>query len=260
MKHHHSPRGGRFLILGIACLGLSGQAFAGKKDNRDTTTPPTESGTTVSADTGTQAIPRGTLTVDSTLVRVGTQSQLSWQIQYPEIVTDIIEVIPPSVIKSKSTVKMRVRVLGASFQQSSTKYLPVEVMWSKNNSSWSRMFYGRQTDVNAAKVVLETTINKGDVINFGGRGYRYGSWLPLYNTSADSPNLVMLKNGDKVPSTTPAFQQGLIESFLAPYLSSDKRTVKIGNRDLILLLELGQTNPKVSGFDLQDLVVLVTFD
>jgi hypothetical protein len=36
--------------------------------------------------------------------------------------------------------------------------------------------------------------------------------------------------------------------------------VKIGDRDLILLMELGQTNINNSGFDLQDLVVLVTFE
>jgi hypothetical protein len=70
----------------------------------------------------------------------------------------------------------------------------------------------------------------------------------------------MLKDGDKVPQTTPAFQQGKIETFLKPYLSLDGRTVRIGNRDLIILVELGQTNPANSGFDLQDLVLLVTFE
>ena len=204
-------------------------------------------------------IPRGTLNVDRTLVQVGTRSQLNWKIEYPTVVTDVIDITPPNIIKPKADLKMRVRVLGASFQESANKYLPVEVMWSKNNSSWARVFYGTQTAVNPTKVVLDTTVKKGDVINLGGRGYRSG-WLPLYNTSQSTSNLVMLKNGDKVPSTTPAFQQGLIESFLTPYLGSDKKTIKIGQRDLILLMELGQTNPAVSGFDLQDLVVLVTFE
>jgi hypothetical protein len=204
-------------------------------------------------------IPRGTLNVDSTLVRAGSRSQIDWNIEYPAGVTDVIEIVTPNIIKPKETLKMRVRVLGASFQQAVNSYLPVEVMWSKNNSSWARLFYGTQTAVNPSTVVLDTTVKKGDTVNFGGRGYRSG-WLPLYNTSAASPNLIMLKNGDKVPSTTPAFQQGLIESFLTPYLGSDKKTVKIGQRDLIVLLELGQTNPAVSGFDLQDLVILVTFE
>jgi hypothetical protein len=235
MKHLHSPRGGRLMSLILAVSSILPSAFA--KDE----------------------IPRGTLNVDRTLVQVGTRSQLNWKIEYPTVVTDVIEITPPNIIKPKESLKMRVRVLGASFQESATKYLPVEVMWSKNNSSWARVFYGTQTVVNPTKIVLDTTVKKGDVINFGGRGYRNG-WLPLYNTSVSTANLVMLKNGDKVPSTTPAFQQGLIESFLTPYLGSDKKTIKIGQRDLILLMELGQTNPAVSGFDLQDLVVLVTFE
>jgi hypothetical protein len=43
-------------------------------------------------------------------------------------------------------------------------------------------------------------------------------------------------------------------------MNSSTKTVKIGDRDLILLMELGQTNTTASGFDLQDLVVLVTFE
>jgi hypothetical protein len=237
MKLPHSPRGGCLFTGILALIGMIPQAFAANE------------------------IPTGKLNVDRTLVRVGTQSQLDWNIQYPSAgVKDVIEIVTPNIIKPKANLKMRVRVLGASFQESTTTYLPVEVMWSKNNASWTRAFYGKQTDVNPSKVVLDTTVKTGDIINFGGRGYRDKAWLPLYNTSTATPNLEMLTNGEKVPSTTPAFQQGLIESFLKPYLASDGKTVKIGDRDLILLLELGQTNPKVSGFDLQDLVILVTFE
>jgi hypothetical protein len=236
MKHPHSPRGGRLIIGMLPILSMMTQTFA-------------------------EDIPRGTLDVDRSLVRVGTRPQLNWQIAYPSVgVTEVVEIAPPNIIKPKADLKMRVRVLGASFQETTTSFLPVEVQWSKNNGSWTRVFYGRQTDVNPSKVMLETTVRKGDTINFGGRGYRDKAWLPLYKTSAATSNLVMLQNGDKVPATTPAFQQGLIESFLKPYLASDKKTVKIGDRDLILLMELGQTNPQVSGFDLQDLVVLVTFE
>jgi len=236
MKLPHSPRGGRWITGMLAVASMMAQAFA--------------------AD-----IPSGILTVDRTLMRVGTRPQLDWKIAYPSTsVTDVVEILTPNIIKPKSDLKMRVRVLGASFQQTSTTFLPVEAQWSRNSSAWTRMFYGRQTEVDPSKVVLETTIKKGDTVNFGGRGYRDKAWLPLYNTTMTTPNLVMLKNGDKVPATTPAFQQGLIESFLTPYLASDKKTVKIGDRDLILLLELGQTDPRVSGFDLQDLVVLVTFE
>lgn len=231
------PRSGRLLAGMLSCLC----AFA--------TASATDS-----------AIPTGKLSVDRDLVRTGTRSQLTWQIEYPAPVTSVIDILPPNIVKPKKDLKMRVRVLGASFQESVTKFLPVEVQWSKNNSSFSRIFYGYQTNVNPSTVVLNTTVKAGDTINFGGRGWRGNAWLPLYRTSAATPNLIMLKNGDRVPTTVPALNGNSIESFLKPYMNTSTKKVQIGDRDLILLMELGQTNTSASGFDLQDLVVLVTFE
>ncbi|MCW1926159.1 hypothetical protein OKA05_26615 [Luteolibacter arcticus] len=232
------PLGGRCLAIGaFACLSLLGIASAADLD-----------------------IPRGTLSVDRDLVRVGMKSQLTWEIEYPAPVTSVVEIVPPNIIKPKKDLKMKVRVLGASFQESILSFLPVEVMWSKNSASWSRIYYGLQTNVLPGIPVLQTNVKKGDTINFAGRGYRDGGWLPLYNTAQTTKNLVMLTNGDRVPTTVPALNGSSIESFLKPYMDTVTKTVKIGDRDLILLMELGQTNTSNSGFDLQDLVVLVTFE
>lgn len=275
MKQYHSPRGGRLVIGLLACLCSFQSASAA------------------------EAIPTGKLNVDRSLVRVGSRSQLDWQIHHPTV-TDVVEITTPNIIKLKQDLKMRVRVLGVSFQQAKSNNghgnnedgvdssnpgtggpngaidlsggsddeiksgnyteLPIEVIWNINNSSWARIFYGTQTTVNATDIVLDTTVKKGDRLNFGGRGYRDKAWLPFYHTASVSPNVVLLKNGDRLPSTTPAFQLGQIESFLAPYLAADKQTVAIGNRDLILLLELGEAVPGYSGFNLQDVAVLVTFE
>ena len=230
-------RGGRLMAGILACFLAIGSASAA--DNM---------------------VPTGTLTVDRDLLRVGTKSQLSWSINYPAPVTEVIDIVPPNIIKPKKDLKMKVRVLGASFQETTTKFLPVEVMWSKNNASWSRIFYGYQTSVVPSTVVLTANVKKNDTINLGGRGYRDGRWLSLYNTASNTDNLVMLKNGDRVPSTVPALNGASIESFLKPYMNTTTKKISIGDRDLILLMELGQTNPDNSGFDLQDLVVLVTFE
>ena len=207
-----------------------------------------------------ETVPTGTLSVDRDMLRVGELSKLNWQITYPAPVTEVIDIVPPNVIKPKKDLKMKVRVLGASFQETATKFLPVEVMWSKNSSSWTRVFYGYQNNVVPSTVMLTTNVKKNDTINFGGRGYRDGSWLSLYNTAAKTNNLVMLKNGDRVPTTVPALNGLSIESFLAPYMNTNTKRITIGDRDVILLMELGQTNTSNSGFDLQDLVVLVTFE
>jgi hypothetical protein len=248
------------MIVGIACLCTFSAAFA--------------------AD-----IPTGKLNVDRTLVPAGSRPQLDWRIQYPVPVTELLKA------------QMRVRVLGASFQEYKTNngggnnldgvdssnasnikkgivdpsgtyddekkfgkaiQLPVEVMWSLNNSSWSRLFYGTQSDVNPSTIVLNTPVKSApaDIIHFGAHGYRNGAWLPFYSTATPSQNVVVLKNGDSVPTI---IQQSFIDSTLKPYLAADNK-VKIGTRDLIVLMELGQTNPIYADFNLQDLVLLVTFE
>jgi hypothetical protein len=271
MNHYHSPRGGRLMIGLLAGLCTLSSAFAA------------------------DAIPTGKLNVDRTLVRVGTSSQLDWQITYPKT--------PPVGVKLIPTVKvkMRVRLLGASFQQArsnnghgnnldgvdssnpgggsggpngaidlSNGYdderktatsvaLPIEVMWSKNSAPWSRIFSGTQNSIKPTSVILETTVEKNEKINFGARGFR-NVWLPLYSTAVSTPNVVTLKDGDKLPTAIAAFQQGVIEGFLKPYLAADGVTLKIGEDNLILLYELGQTSTSAPGFDLQDLVMLVTFE
>lgn len=268
MKMPHSPRGGRTLTLGIACLGFAATVFAQNET------------------------PRGTLTVDNTLVRVGAQSQLKWRIQYPQNVADVVE-ITPTKISPKENLKLRARIVGAKLKtnnghgnnadsvdasnpgQGGTKTdsndwhddeikspsadLPVEVVWSKNQSAWSRIFYGTQGAIVPTNVVLDTAVAKGDVIDFGARGF-ITDWLPLYCTSSNCRNLLVLKNGDAAPPQIASKQYGQIEGFLKPYLSTDGRTVKIGALDLLILVELDQTNPLDVGFDYQDLGILVTFD
>lgn len=207
----------------------------------------------------TITVPRGTLTADRELIRVGSKPTLTWNVDFPSEITTIVDIIPPNTIRPKKDVTMRVRVLGASFQETLNSFLTVQSYYRTNNGTWTSFFSGLQTLVNPTSVLLSKSITKNTKIDFAGRGYRSG-WLTLYNTAVDTPNVVMLQNGDSVPATTPAFQQGQIESFLKPYLDSKGKTIKIGPKDLILLYELGQTNPSASGFDLQDLVVLVTFE
>ncbi len=228
-------------------------------------------------------IPTGKLNVDRSLVRVGSRSLLDWKIKYP--------VSAPELRKTQ----IRVRILGSSFQEIKTNngggnnidgvdssnpstmkkgtfdpsgtiddekklgkavYLPVEVMWSINNSSWTRLFYGTQTDVNPSTLVLNSAVNPTDIISFGAHGYRNKAWLPFYSTTTPTQNVVVLKNGSTIPTI---IQQSFIENTLKPYLAADNK-VKIGTRDLIILMELGQTNPIYADFNLQDLVILVTFE
>lgn len=249
------------MIAGLACLCSFSSAFA-------------------------QDIPTGTLNVDRSLVRVGSNSQLDWKINYPVGVTEL---------RSTQPLTMRVRVLGSSFRMYKTNNgsgnnldgvdssnpnvirngtidpsgtyddekkfgkpipLPVEVMWSLNNSAWTRIFYGTTPTVNPSAVVLNTTVKPSDVVSFGGRGFRNGAWLPFYSTATLTQNVAVLENGDSLP---PIVQQSLIESILKPYIASNN-TVRIGKQDLLILMELGQANPIYADFNLQDVILLVTFE
>jgi len=279
MKLPSTPGGGRLLTGMIAIVGMPSQAFADPE------------------------IPRGTLDVDRTLIRVGAQSQLQWQIEYPSRITDQVDVIAPHVLKPRRDMKMRVRILGSSFADLKTNNghgnnvdgidssnpgtssghggedtlggiddektgtvstaavtdYPVEVVWSKNNAAWSRIFYGPQSSVVPTAVVLNTKVAKGDTIDFGGRGF-LTDWLPLYTTSSTTPNVLILKNGDSVPEFIAAYRMGLVKGYLKPYLSSDFKTLNLGVNDFVVIMELDESNPANSGFDLQDLAVLVTFE
>lgn len=266
MKLPRIPRGGRLVIRSLAMVTLIGQTHADPE------------------------IPRGTLSVDSSLVRIGSPAQLAWKIEQPH---------QPNLIVTEDT-QVRVRVLGVSFQltknnnghgnnvdgvdvsnpgkakkvdsdasvddenkgvvENSALDLPVEVVWGKNGSAWARLFYGTQSTVVSTDLVLNTTVADGDRIDFGARGYDVDEWLPLYTTSTASPNVIVLKNGDPTPIVASAFRLGQIKAFLKPYLSSDGTTLKIGDKDMIVLMELQETDSTSAEFDLQDLAILVTFD
>lgn len=124
-----------------------------------------------------------------------------------------------------------------------------------------RIFSGKQTQISPTKVVFPTSgvciVKAGSKVDFKARCNNGSQWLSWRETKSATQNVVALVNGDTPPSTTPAFRQGKIETFLQPYMENGK--IKIGPMDVIYLIELGQTNPSNSGFDLQDMVLLVTF-
>lgn len=208
----------------------------------------------------TTEIPTGTLNVDRTLVQVGTRSQLDWKIQYPSGITDMVTVTNTGTIISNSSrqMRMRVRTLGVAFQSGHT-LLPLEGSWSKNNSTFTRFFYGTGPTVVPTNVLVDTTINLNDRIDFGGRGWSGSSWYPFHHTRVSDPYVVVLKNGDTAPSYAPAYNQGTVKSFLVPYIDGSGK-IRIGSRDLIILWEASTAAPGTTYFDMQDLVVLVTFE
>jgi len=209
---------------------------------------------TIQSAFGASEIPTGKLNVDRTLVRVGARSNLAWDITYPKrlVETNLI---------TTTTVKMRVRALGVAFQSGST-LLPFEGSWSKNSSAWTVFFNGKGPSVVPTNVLVDTVMNPGDQIRFrarGGANANGTSWFPHRQTNNSDPYAVVLKNGDRPPDYAPAYNQGSVRSFMTPYLDNTGK-IKIGPQDLIVLFEGSTAAPGTAFFDMQDLVLLVSFE
>ncbi len=204
------------------------------------------------------AQPRGTLSTDRDLVRAGSHSLLSWEIELPSNqVQDVIDIDPDGTITPKKDLTMRVRTLGVAFQ-SGSKLCPIKAYWTINGSSWASFFYGKAPDVDPTRVLLQRDVKTGDRIDFGSRGWS-NRWLPFHYTGKTDMYVTVLKDGDTPPDYAPAYDQGDIVSFLQPYLDKSG-LIQIGPRDVIILWENSTSAPGSRYFDMQDLVVLVTFE
>ena len=211
-------------------------------------------------------IPVGNLDAFPTLVQTGTHPTLTWDIQYPESSPDILVVDPDDdTVIPLTDLCMEVRVLGASYQIGWKKRKPVwgwvqaEVRVGGSGAPWNRFFYDTQEHVKPSQTYIAGAVPTGQYIDVRARAYDGSGWKPWRTTGVITENVIALVNGQTPPSTIPAFSQGNIESFLQPYLDGGGR-INIGPKDVIYLIELGQTDTTSSGFDLQDLVLLVSFD
>jgi hypothetical protein len=200
-------------------------------------------------------VPTGSLNVDRNLVRAGTLSRLNWEINVPT--TTPVDIEPDGTIVPKKKTKMRVRTLGVAFQSGNT-LLPIAAYWSKNGGSWKSFFYDKGNKVDPTKVLVNKTVKKGDRINFGSRG-RMNDWLPFHSTGNYDQYVTVLKDGDTPPDYAPAYNQGDIVSFMRPYIDASGK-VNIGPRDVIVLFENSTSRPGSQYFDMQDIVLLVTFE
>lgn len=75
------------------------------------------------------------------------------------------------------------------------------------------------------------------------------------NSLEGDKQLVVLRNGDDVPTVAGLGGQTSVGEILEPYTENGK--IKLNENQSIYLFELGTSNPLSSAFDLQDLVVLV---
>lgn len=243
MKNSHIPNAAK-----VAAMTLC--ALAGASAN-------------LAAQSSSPSIPVGWLSAYPTVVQTGTKPTLTWDISYPSIVKDFVDVTPPATVVPKVDLDVDVRVLGNGVTVSTSNggfnFVNAEAVLSFKNGSYSRIFYGTNNNVLPSAVVWsKSLIKKGESLRFGGRYNYNNSWGTLFTSSSGTQNVRVLVAGDTPPNKVPEYGAPTLESFIRPYLGADGK-VKIGPMDVIVFMELTHTKESDSGYDLQDMVLLVTF-
>lgn len=210
------------------------------------------------------AIPVGSLTAFPSVVQTGTKPTLTWSINYPSVVQDFITITAPATVTPKENLVCDIRILGLGVTSQGSNgaitYYRTRGQWRYNGSNtWADIYDGKQTDttVQQQKIVKTSiAVNKNQALNFAGQYYN-SSWQTLY-TSLSGDNVRTLVSGATPPSNIPDYNAPSLESFLKPYLDASGK-VKIGPMDVIVFMELTHTDKTNIGYDLQDLVMLITF-
>jgi hypothetical protein len=215
------------------------------------------------ADPATEpSIPVGSLEAYPTFVRQGTKPNLTWNITYPSVVKDYVEV-DEGEVTPKTTLIAEVRVLGAGVtvgQDDDIEFVPTKAELQYNGGTYNEIFYGTNDDVVPSEIVWTRTVRGGRTMRFGGQYYWRNDWGPHYKSDDGTTNIRTLVNGDNPPSFKILPAAPTLESFLRPYLDDSGR-VKIGPMDVIVFMELthGEDRSDHIGYDFQDMVLLVTF-
>ena len=209
------------------------------------------------------AIPVGTLTTNMSLAKVGASPTLTWNITHPAAILDVVTPNPDDTFTPKTRVLMSVRVIGADYvhgydSQGRPIYKPVQIEVRVAGGIWTRIFSNTHNNVNPSAVIYNLQVEANQKVEFRFRGSEdsgYSSWLS-YRYGPDLM-VAMMIHGQTPPTYAPYLSPTGVQSYLTPYMAPNG-TMSLGPRDLIYICELTNTNTSASGFDMQDLVMLVT--
>ena len=202
-------------------------------------------------------VPVGTLTAFPMLVQTGTHPELTWDIQYPEKIQDIAIVEPGGTIIPTKELCVSVNVIAAPFRNGTDAegneiWGYVEAQFAAEGvAPWTTFFYDSHAAVSPTWTYAKAKVRANSPMSFRARAYDGASWLGL---RSGAPNVAAFVKGSVLPSTV-----GEIGDFLLPYTDGGRK-VKIGPKEILILMELGETDIADPQYDLQDLVLLVSMD
>jgi hypothetical protein len=133
----------------------------------------------------------------------------------------------------------------------------ISIAACSNNSNTSTNLNGPFTDYESSSTYeiqycpISTDTNEQGNIS---------SYTNYANSGGIGKTVFTLKNGDEIPSVKPASGQSSAAAFLSKYADSTGNHLKLGSNQVIYLFEFATRNKSNSYHDLQDTVVLVTFN
>ena len=136
-----------------------------------------------------------------------------------------------------------------------------------NGGDYTEFYNGVSEDhanyaVSPGTIISETLVSAGEEIEFLSRHSRTqirenGGWVSSTNTSQQDL-VIELVRGDIVPDVAGAGDQRSVAEILTPY--SENGVLTIGENQKIILFEIFTTNQNSRGFDIQDVVILVSYE
>lgn len=210
------------------------------------------------AQSAAPALPQGSLTVNTELIRAGVPPKIDWAITHPQEVTDVVEIDEQSVVTPTTRVRVKITMIGVGISDQRGNLYPATT-YTKFGSSWRHVFTGDGAEVRPNTVLVDQIVAAGTEIKFAARWQNPNSGTTSQWFYNDSVNVEVFKNGDTPPTYAAGYShQTSAQDYMRPYMENGK--IKLGPRDLIYTAELTHTDRNHFGFDMQDAVMLVNFE
>jgi hypothetical protein len=219
--------------------------------------------------------PTGSISTDRDVVLANSTVNVTWQANYPAPIFDLVERKTDTSLTSRIPLRVDVRVIGAAFGPV-TKPYPVcgWVKTSVGTTTWTQIFLGNCNTYNPQTVVWSKVLAANERIDFKFQGSldntyvlsnpsTIGSWQQPIDTTASSKypwNRAVYVDGETTPNYNAAFDQGDVHAHLKAYFYPGTTKLKLAPRDFIYLTELSNFAKGDKSTDMQDLVLLVTFE
>ena len=195
--------------------------------------------------------PLGNLDALETQVALGTRANLNWKVTYPPIVEDFTP---------KTDVILKVKFITTALGPVSR----IDFGSIINGGAYNRFYEGISEDnqtyaLDPGTTVLEQFVSAGSSIDLLAKHSRTrlsNRWVSIASGRDDL--VVQLKNGDPVPSISAPGGQRSVADILTIYSSNG--FLNLGENEYIYLFELYTDNINRPAYDLQDMVLLVSYE